>query len=437
MGLTAQAQVQLDCTTTAKGVRAGRYSGGTPSPGTTIKNGTPCGVSTEDVAQVWNQGAAQVSGGTTGPGAIDVLPVAFWTGTENARFASGLASGSDLWSASDRQAVIDWNGPSEYSPPAPGPPSGAVGDGMANGWIIMSSTLGMVVTVYVTSSSDGTWDSRTGLCNGPTLGTSWQTTIAGTVGGGTNIPPIGTGWSATTALQALALVNLAPGKVDSNIEHPGGNAVVFAPDTFWVDSPTPVGEVVPPKVEDIVGMPNADGISVVYTLYLQVEPSNTLYFDFGDGTSTTLQDIRVCSPDCTVNHEYKQVDGTSTPVTTPPPYDETCGVVDDHTGVPATGATVVACQDVTVTAFVAWYDSNGDNYECISEHGGLGPTVPSSGGGGSRRLPGGLQLHILGGRRPGAHGRIADPPRLPDPAHPSRLRAGRCDRPSADQHLII
>jgi hypothetical protein len=129
------------------------------------------------------------------------------------------------------------------------------------------------------------------------------------------------------------------------------NYVVFAPTNFLI-SPQPQGPGVPPTVMNVMGDPDAEGESIVFTYYLDVAPSNRINWDFGDGTTGTSQ-VESSGPDeAGVTHYYKQISGEGS--------------------VPAAGPTVTATQDVTVTAFVAWVDWNGDAYYgCVTPGGGL------------------------------------------------------------------
>jgi hypothetical protein len=103
---------------------------------------------------------------------------------------------------------------------------------------------------------------------------------------------------------------------------------------------------------NVMGDPDDQGESIVFTYYLNVAPSDTINWDFGDGTTGTSQ-VESSGPDeAGLTHYYKQISGEGS--------------------VPAAGPTVTATQDVTVTAFVAWVANDGNAYyECVTPDGGV------------------------------------------------------------------
>jgi hypothetical protein len=146
----------------------------------------------------------------------------------------------------------------------------------------------------------------------------------------------------------MASAGVSAGQVQASAPD---NYVVFAPTTFWI-SPQPQGPNVPPVVMSVMGDSDADGESIVFTYYLAVTPSDTINWNFGDGTTGTSQAESSGPGEVGVTHYYKQISGEGS--------------------VPAAGPTVTAAQDVTVTAFVAWVDGiGGTYYECVTSDGGV------------------------------------------------------------------
>ena len=86
-------------------------------------------------------------------------------------------------------------------------------------------------------------------------------------------------------------------------------------------------------------------------------PSDTINWNFGDGTTGTSQAEGSGPDEAGVIHYYKQISGEGS--------------------VPAAGPTVTATQDVTVTAFVAWVAEDGNaHYGCVTPTGGIGAMSP-------------------------------------------------------------
>ena len=215
--------------------------------------------------------------------------------------------------------------------------------------MITSGLQNQVVAVDITTEIQGTWGYGADgdlVCDGPTLDVTAQTVPDGYPSSDT--PPVEPSWAPPTLQQAMASTGVAAGQVQTSAPD---DYVVFAPTTFWI-SPQPRGPDVPPVVMNVMGDPDADGESIVFTYYLDVAPSDTISWGFGDGTTGTSPAESSGPGEAGVTHYYKQISGTGS--------------------IPAAGATVTATQDVAITAFVAWVDGEGDAYyECVTPGGGV------------------------------------------------------------------
>jgi hypothetical protein len=171
-------------------------------------------------------------------------------------------------------------------------------------------------------------------------------------GGGSNIPGAPAGWHDPTEQQVLAIAGAAPGQVESDAS---ADYVTFAPNCFWV-TPAPAGPTdLAPSIVSVMGTPDSDGVSVVYSYFLQAAPSSVVHWNFGDGVD---KDIDAGTSGTCVSHVYKQISGVGS--------------------VPAAGPTITASQDVVVTAFVYWYGGDGStNFVCVDLGGGLGQAYTS------------------------------------------------------------
>jgi hypothetical protein len=204
------------------------------------------------------------------------------------------------------------------------------------------------VDVKVTSdpTTPGTW--QNGLCHDPGVLTVSATTVPAH-NPGPGVPPAAPFSVPATEAQALAQLTVAAGQVETDAPD---NYLVFAPTCFWV-APQPEGDDVAPTIDDLMGAPDSQGVSIVYSFYLSVAPSDSVHWNFGDGTT---EDVPALSSGSCVTHYYTQISGEGS--------------------IPAAGATVTAAQDVSVTAFVGWVGGDGSaRYECVLPGGGLGGTV--------------------------------------------------------------
>jgi len=338
--LTATGDLTLYCPGTGTDGRNGSTGKGTPA---SVLSGA-CTVATGwEEAQLIGQSIEITPGG--GAGRLEAFPIAFWSGTTGGEFATDT---NVFYSGSDSTPVPGGNWTGSLSPYPPAPPAYLLGRGLANGLFVFSGIDDDVVDVKVTSdpTTPGTWVN--GLCHDPGVVTVTATTVpAQDPGPGT--PPAAPFTVPATAAQALAQLTVAAGEVETDAPD---NYLVFAPTCFWV-APQPQGADVAPVIDDLMGAPDAQGVSIVYSYYLLVAPSDSLHWNFGDGTT---EDVPALSSGSCVTHYYTQISGEGS--------------------IPAAGATVTAEQDVSVTAFVGWVGGDGSaGYECVLPGGGLGGTL--------------------------------------------------------------
>jgi hypothetical protein len=291
------------------------------------------------------------------PGRVMVYPIAFWTGTMNAVIVPTAEYAGDFWgSVTDTAPAvlgINWAAASQYGP---APPSAQPNSGLATGGVIMSlenETLDVTVTPVL--GDPGTWERDAAgelLCDGPRLNLTVRP-VTDTDTPPSSTPPVESSWTTPTLQQVMASTGVTAGQVQTSAPD---NYVVFAPTTFWI-SPQPQGPDVPPTIKNVMGDPDAEGESIVFTYYLAVTPSDTINWNFGDGTTGTSQAESSGPREAGVTHYYKQISGDGS--------------------VPAAGPTVTATQDVTVTAFIGWVADDGNAYYgCVTPGGGIGAVNP-------------------------------------------------------------
>ncbi|MGA3183859.1 MAG: hypothetical protein ABSE52_04600 [Candidatus Dormibacteria bacterium] len=347
--VAADGSLTLYCRTTGTNSRDGIYTPGTNPP--PPKAGTPCSVNIGyEGAQVLGQSFLESE---YLPGAVTVFPFALWTGTINADIVPSSGSFGDLWgSVADTAPAalgVNWAAASQYGP---APPSALPDSGLATGGFIMSGLENQTLVASVTTEpgGDGEWEKSSGgewLCDGPRLSLTVQPE-PDVATPPSETPPVETTWAVPTVQQAMAVAGVTAGQVQTSAPD---NYVVFAPTTFWI-TPQPQGPDVPPVVTNVIGPPDANGESIVYSYYLAVEPSDTINWTFGDGTTGTSQAESSGPGEAGITHYYKQISGEG--------------------ALPAAGSTVSAAQDVTVTAFVGWIDgTNTAYYECVTPDGGV------------------------------------------------------------------
>ena len=348
----ASGQLILYCRGAATNSRDGIYTQG--SNQTVTSNYTYTGACSVDIAGEGTQvqgTLSPVGGFSPGPALLSVAPIAFWTGTSGAviRYQPAHFLAGDPSDLQD-QLNAGWPGSSPYGPP---PPTSQLGSGLASGELVTAGLKNEYVTVSITTVKPGGWvtgASGTHLCSGPTLTASFQM-VQDTSAPPNAVPPLQPTWVPPTVQEALARVHLAAGSIQTTAPN---NYVVFAPTCFWI-APPPQGPDIPPLVENVMGPPDPEGESIVYSYYLVVAPSYMVHWSFGDGTTADVPAASSGAGNC-VTHYYKQISGEGS--------------------VPAAGATVTASQDVTVIAFVGWVDQTGTaNYRCVTPGGGLGGTV--------------------------------------------------------------
>jgi len=348
--LAADGTLTLYCPGTGTDGRNGVYWEGDNSSSTTATKTGPCTIDISwEPAQV--EGVSQsLSGPSGGPEGMEAWPIAFWTGTAGAEFATDsyvFYAGSD----SVPVAGSSWwgsTGPGSSYPPAA--PWDRMGEGLSNGYWVSSgiNDENLYVSVSSDASTPGTWQPD-GLCKDPGIVTvSIHSVPAGSAGTGTApTPPISVPGSVQ---QALAQLQASAGQVETDAS---ANYVVFAPSCFWI-TPQPQADL-PPTVIDVMGPPSAQGLSLVYSYYLRVTPSEVVHWNFGDGVA---QAVPASGSGGCYNHYYKQISGDG--------------------AIPAAGATVTASQDVDVTAFVGWVDASGAaQYQCVLPGGALGARPPT------------------------------------------------------------
>lgn len=343
----ADGNLTLYCRGPGTNSRDGTYTQGQPLTPPAL--GAPCSVGAlSEVAQVLSQPSEQ-SGWPGGPARVEVFPIAFWSGSvgatfqiESPHFLSGNVS-----DATQTALDANWTASTPYGPP---PPSTKPGSGLATAAMITAGLQDQIVTVEITTAIQGIWGSGADgalVCDGPTLDVTLKT-VPDEDPAPSTTPPVEPSWTPPTLQEAMASTGVTAGEVQTSAPD---DYVVFAPTTFWI-SPQPRGPEVPPVVMNVMGDPDADGESLVFSYYLDVAPSDTINWDFGDGTTGTAAAESSGPGEAGVTHYYKQISGTGS--------------------IPAAGPTVAATQDVTVTAFVAWVDGQGDaHYECVTPGGGV------------------------------------------------------------------
>ena len=351
--VAADGALTLYCRGAATNSRDGTYTAGTNSAeGTPPLAGQSCSVNIGyEGAQVLGQSYQESE---YQPGAVTVFPFAFWTGTIDADIVPASGSFGDFWGSLTDTAPavlgVDWAAASRYGPAAP---SAHPNSGLATGGLVMSGLENetLEVSLRTVSGDAGKWEQTSSgewLCDGPRLSLTVRP-VADTDTPPSSTPPAEQAWTLPTLEQAMASTGVTGGQVQTSAPD---NYVVFAPTTFWI-SPQPQGPDLPPSVMNVMGDPDADGESIVFTYYLDVTPSDTINWNFGDGTIGTSQAESSGPGEAGVTHYYKQISGEGS--------------------VPAAGPTVTATQDVTVTAFVAWMAEDGNAYYgCVTPAGGIG-----------------------------------------------------------------
>ncbi|MGO8685558.1 MAG: hypothetical protein ACLQT7_00025 [Candidatus Dormibacteria bacterium] len=349
----ANGDLILYCRTPATNSRDGAYTQGANTDGTVNYVGA-CSVDIPyEQAQVLSE-TFRESSSLSQVGLVDVSPIAFWTGTIGATIVARpdyFLYGSVIGDASNSEDVLgaDWASASAYGP---APPGARLGSGLADGGMITAGLANEIVSVQISTDLPGSWyttASGAHLCQGPELIATF------TLQQDSSNPPSETSevvptWAPPTEQEALDSLGAAAGQVQTSAPD---DYVVFAPTCFWV-SPQPVSPPFDAKVENVLGPPDSNGESIVYSYYLDVAPSSTVHWSFGDGTGEDMP-ASGSGPGSCVSHYYKQVSGEG--------------------NVPAVGATVSASQDVVVTAFVGWVDAEGSaHYRCVTTDGGLADT---------------------------------------------------------------
>jgi hypothetical protein len=354
----ANGQLTLYCRDPATNSRDGIYSRGTNLDYVPPTVGTSCSVHIyNEPAQVLGQ---SFEGSEPVPGRVQAFPIAFWTGTVDAEivpqsYKTGGGYYSDfLGGVSDLPQPSTGANWTDASLHGPAPPSDQPGSGLATGAIVMGLE-NQTVEISITTTTQGTWTRDTNndfLCHGPQLSISDRVVPDGSG------PLIGTpsnllNWvpSLQTAMDSAGIT------AGTVVTDAPDNYLVFAPTHFWIDPQPEDSSDFAPKVVNVMGDPDTEGESIVYSYYLKVAPSDMIHWNFGDGTA---EDVPASNSeqDFPVTHYYKQISGEG--------------------NVPTDGATVTASQDVVVTAFVGWVDGNGKaNYECVTT-GGLSGTLSNT-----------------------------------------------------------
>lgn len=349
-GVDANGDLILYCRTPATNSRDGEYTQGANTDGTVNYVGA-CSVDIpSEEAQVLSE-TFRESSSLSQVRLVDVSPIAFWTGTVGATIVARpdyFLWGSEIGDGSNSEDVLgaNWAAASAYGPV---PPGAQLGTGLADGGMITAGLSDEIVTVQISTDLPGSWYTAPDgahLCQGPELIATF------TLQQDSSSPPSETSQVVSslappTEQEALDSLGVVAGAVQTSAP---ADYVVFAPTCFWV-SPQPAGPPFGVKVENLLGPPDAEGESLVYSYYLDVTPSATVHWSFGDGTG---EDVAASSsgPGSCVTHYYKQVSGEGS--------------------VPAAGATVSASQDVVVTAYVGWVDEDGSaQYHCVTPGGGL------------------------------------------------------------------
>ena len=353
----ATGNLTLYCRGAATNSRDGTYTAGTnTAEGAPPIAGQSCSVDIGyENAQVLGQSYQESE---YAPGAVTVYPFAFWTGTIDADIVPASGSFGDFWGGLTDTAPavlgVNWAASSRYGPAVP---SAQPDSGLATGGLVMSGLENetLEVSLKTVPGDAGKWvqtGSGEWLCDGPRLSLTVRP-VADTSTPPSTTPPVESSWTLPTLAQAMASTGVTAGQVQTSAPD---NYVVFAPTTFWIN-PQPQGPDRLPTVMNVMGDPDADGESIVFTYYLGVAPSDTINWNFGDGTTGTSQAEGSGPDEAGVIHYYKQISGEGS--------------------VPAAGPTVTATQDVTVTAFVAWVAEDGNAYYgCVTPTGGIGAMSP-------------------------------------------------------------
>ncbi len=375
----ASGQLTVYCRMTGTNSRDGRYQTGSAAPVALVG---PCRISVSgETAQVFNKPSISYTSGS-GPQSLLVYPVAFWSGTTGATFSvnqSLTIQGTP--SDTSNEGSADW---ASYPGYGPSPPPDSLGTGMATALLVTSGLTNQVVTASLVTTSPGHWQkNKSGgyVCSKPHLSVSFRTVTDGTPPPGSPTPPTNINWAKTKDQTAVAKAISEVSHIQSDINAQTGNFVDQAPACFWL--PTPF-EATVPDIEYLMGLPDAEGNSIVYSFYLQVvargavQPDGAFDYSaadiewhFGDGTSIASPVDGSGAGSC-VSHTYTQVDGTA------PSVGNTCAQPDTTPGVPPDGATIIACEDLSVIAFVGWEDqNNGPHFQCVQPGIGLGALQPS------------------------------------------------------------
>jgi hypothetical protein len=341
-GISADGSLTLYCPGTGVDSGNGNYTRGFDSDGIgTIENGTACSVDIDWEPVHW-LGPIRVT--IPQEGAAWALPVQFWTGSYGATF-----SGDSVVNATD-SAPGPGSSPTAWGPP---PATDQLGDGLGEG-LVYYIPGGETADAAVTTLAPGKWIGAPSapLCQGPKLSVVLTYVPDDLHGGGANIPPPPPGWNDPTEQEVLAMAGATPGQIETDAS---ADYVTFAPNCFWIN-PDPAGPAdLAPDIVSVMGTPDSNGASVIYSYYLQAAPSSVIHWDFGDGVQ---QDVDVGTSGSCVSHVYKQISGIGS--------------------VPATGPTIAAAQDVVVTGFVYWYGGDGStNFVCVNPGRGLGQTYTS------------------------------------------------------------
>lgn len=346
--LSAQNQLSLYCPGTGTNGRNGQ-------PAQVAPDTTPtgeCAIDTgwEEAQVLGLPSTSEVSGASgSGVGDLQTFPIAFWSGTTDAVFVS--TETDTFYSGSDTTLAPGGNWTTDLSRYPTGPPAYQLGKGLANGLYVFSGIDNDAVYVSLTSdpSTPGTWVD--GLCHDPGIvQVAVKTDPPPGPQPAVSTPPTPPFSVPGSGPQAAAMLQAAAGRVETDAPD---DYVVFAPTEFWID-PQPLDtEDSPAQLITVMGPPDADGISLVYSFSLQVAPSDDVYWDFGDGVTVPVLASTSGTP---FDYYYKQISGDGS--------------------VPAGGAVVTAYQDVVVTAFVGWTDyASKANYECVLPGGALGGTI--------------------------------------------------------------
>ncbi len=342
-GIDADGSLTVYCPGTAVDSGNGKYTRGFNSGGAgTIADGTACSV---DIAWEPVHWLGQIRVTLPEEGAAWAVPMQFWAGSVGATFSSAtLVDGTDV-------APGPASSPAAWGPP---PAGDHLGGGLGEGLVYYVPSGGETAYAAVSTLSPGTWTGApaTPLCRGPELAVGITWVVDDTHGGGSNIPPPPPVWGSPTEQEVLAMAGATPGQIESDAS---ADYVTFAPNCFWI-GPAPAGPGdLPTDIVSVMGAPDSNGVSIVYSYYLQAAPSADVHWNFGDGVE---QDVDAGTSGSCVSHVYKQISGVGS--------------------VPAAGPTITASQDVVVTAFVYWYGGDGStNYVCVNLGGGFGDTYPS------------------------------------------------------------